>query len=110
MSDDAFESTPVQLTRMEGKIDLLNERSADHRLRLDKHDAEISNLQSGVQSLQEGTLASEKATVALALALKEAKETAEANATQGYSPITKLYATAAFVALIVVIYQGATGR
>ena len=107
---DSTESIPVQLTRMEGVLNLVNSKVDDVRNRVEKHEGEISVLKAGVQSLQEGTVASDKATVALALALKEAKETADAASTSGYSPITKLYAAAAFVGGAILVYQNVTGR
>lgn len=129
MSDiiEPGESSAVQLTRMEGKLDRVVDRVSDLRGRVDSHEAKIDTLQSQTQSLREGFDASEGKAVALALALKEAKEAQEATvhteATKaasaareaaarsalGWSPITRLFAVVAAVLTVIVIYQALLG-
>lgn len=128
MSDiEPNESSAVQLTRMEGKLDRVIDRVSDLRGRVDRHEGEIDTLKSQTQSLREGFDASEGKAVALALALKEAKEAQEATgrteaskaalaereaaarSALGWSPITRLFAVMAAVLVAIVIYQALTG-
>ena len=116
----------VQLTRMEGKLDRVADRVSDLRHRVDAHDTEIGTLKSLTQSLSEGATAAEKTAIALATALKDAKETAEAaarsesvkaaavaqetatKAALGWSPVTRVFASAGAVLLAINIYQALT--
>jgi len=129
MSDivETGESSAVQLTRMEGKLDRVIDRVSDLRGRVDRHETEIDTLKSRTQSLTEGAKASTEKAEALALALKEAKEAVEATALQetnkahlaereaaarsalGWSPITRLFAVMAAVLTAIVIYQALMG-
>jgi cobalamin biosynthesis Mg chelatase CobN len=70
----------VQLARLDGKLDLINARVAEVRTSADRHQLDIDVLKSLTQTLQEGAAASKETAVALALALKDAKETQEATA------------------------------
>ena len=119
----AAESMPVQLTRMEGILNRVADRVSDLRVRVGQHDTDIGNLKSLTQSLKEGAIASTEKAEALALALKEAKEAVEATALQesnkaataarektdrdalGWSPVTKVFAAATALAVIVNAYQ-----
>jgi len=129
MSDtiETGESSAVQLTRMEGKLDRVIDRVSDLRGRVDRHEAEIDILRSQTQSLREGFDASEGKAVALALALKEAKEAQEATgrteaakaamaereaaarSALGWSPVTRVFAVVAALAILFNLYQGLTG-
>ena len=128
LSEPEHESMVVQLTRMEGKLDRVADRVSDLRHRVDAHDGEIGGLKSLTQSLSEGATAAEKPAVALAVALKDAKETAEAasraevskaaTAAQdkaardalGWSPITRVFAVVAALAIVFNLYQTLSGR
>jgi len=119
----AAESMPVQLTRMEGILNRVADRVSDLRVRVGQHDTDIGNLKSLTQSLKEGAIASTEKAEALALALKEAKEAVEATALQesnkaataarektdrdalGWSPVTKVFAVGAALAVIANVYQ-----
>ena len=118
----------IQLTRMEGKLDRVGDRVSDLRHRVDAHDGEIGSLKSLTQSLSEGATAAEKTALALAVALKDAKETAEAAARAetakaaavaaetaarsalGWSPITRVFAVVAALAIAFNLYQTLTGK
>lgn len=121
------ESSAVQLTRMEGKLDRVADRVNDLRGRVDRHETEIGDLKSLTQTLKEGAKASADKAEALALALKEAKEAVDATALQeankaatvarektdrdalGWSPIARLFAVFAAVLAVVLVYQALTG-
>jgi hypothetical protein len=103
VSDDGVnrveESLPVQLTRMEGVLNLIAERGQNTDRRVDVHAGEIvvirgeiTGLQSLTQTLKEGAEADKKTAVALALALKEAEETRRTKTESAWSPFTKLFA------------------
>ena len=127
LSEPEHESMVVQLTRMEGKLDRVGDRVSDLRHRVDEHDTEIGGLKSLTQSLSEGATAAEKTALALAVALKDAKETAEAaaraetakaaavaqetaaRAALGWSPITRVFAVVAAIAIVFNLYQTLAG-
>ena len=117
------EPVVVQLTRMEGKLDRVADRVNDLRVRVDRNDTEIATLKSTTQSLTEGANASKETAVALALALKDAKDTQESTARAesakaavvaadvasraalGWSPITRLFALSSLALVALNIYQ-----
>ena len=121
------EPTAVQLTRIEGTLNLVAFQIKDVAARVDRHESEIGALKSQTQSLREGADASEGKAVALALALKDAKETQEATSRAesakaaaasreeaarsalGWSPITRLFAVAAGILGAILIFQALTG-
>jgi hypothetical protein len=109
------EPTPVQLTRMEGVLNLVLERVVNVNGRVDKHEREITEnrddiaqLKSLTQTLKEGADADKKTAVALALALKEADETRRTKSESTWSPITRLFAILTGIATIVGIYFAIT--
>lgn len=126
LEEQSFDSMPVQLTRMEGLLNLIDHKVDSVGTRMDRAETNIDGLQSLTQSLKEGAASSEKTATALALALKEAKETAEntahtetvkaeaaqresdARAALGWTPITRLFAVVAVIAIIFNLYQGLT--
>lgn len=90
------ESLPVQLTRMEGVLNLIAERGKNTDRRVDGHAGEIvvikreiTGLQSLTQTLKEGADADKKTAVALALALKEADETRRTKSEQTWTPFQR---------------------
>jgi len=68
----------VQLARLEGKLDRVNDRVLDIRSGVTGQQIDIDVLKSLTQTLQEGAAAAKETALALALALKDAKETQEA--------------------------------
>jgi len=80
MEAEPERSLIVALTRVEGKLDRIGDKVGDLRTSADRHRIEIDLLKSLTQTLQEGAAASKETAVALALALKDAKETQEATA------------------------------
>jgi len=108
---------------MEGVLNLVADRVSGLITRVDRHESEISVLQSQTQALKAAADASTEKAEALALALKEAKEAVEATALQesnkaaatarenatkdalGWSPVTKVFAVGAAVAIAVNVYQ-----
>jgi peptidoglycan hydrolase CwlO-like protein len=117
------ESVMVTLARMEGKLNRVFDRVDDLRPRVDNHDAEIGALKAKTQGLELGAKASVETATALAKALREAKETAEASARMeadkvtkaaqeeatkaalGWSPVTKVFAVLSAGLTLIVIYQ-----
>jgi len=73
----APESMHVQLTRMEGVLNLVLERTGNLDARMDKVEARTSSLEAATQRLDLESEARDRTAVALALALKEAKEAVE---------------------------------
>jgi len=117
------ENTPVQLARMEGVLNLVADRVSGLNTRVDRHESDIGNLKSRTQRLEDGAKASTEKAEALALALKEAKDAVDATSLQesqkaataareksdkdalGWSPVTKVFAAATALAVIVNAYQ-----
>lgn len=95
------ESVPVQLTRIEGIITLMDWKLTDVLRRVDRHDIEINELKSTTQHLQEGVVSDKATRIALANALKEADENRRIQAEHVWTPFTKMFATLAAVASLV---------
>jgi len=83
------ESTPVQLTRMEGKIDLLTYKLTSLDSRVEKHDQEIGVLKVDSQRLSEQAVARDATAVALAAALKEAETSRREKSEQTWTPFQR---------------------
>jgi chromosome segregation ATPase len=103
----AEEPTPVQLTRMEGILNLISERLGTVQQRVDGHDRDISELNKGhaelrseTQTLREQAEADKATAVALALALKEADENRRKKAESSWSPWSKALAVVAAIFMI----------
>ncbi|MET4703101.1 hypothetical protein [Frigoribacterium sp. UYMn621] len=101
------EPTPVQLTRMEGILNLIAERGVNTDRRVDGHASElntiktdVASLKSETQTLREGADADKKTAVALAFALKEADENRRLKAEQSWSPITRIFAVIAVLGVL----------
>lgn len=102
---DGGVSVPVQLTRMEGKFDLVIQRLDDLIPRVTRVESQVVELQNTTQRLDLEATARDQKAIALALALKEAKETQEAEQHQAWSPIQRLAVVAAALLGLVQIYQ-----
>ena len=83
------ESLSVQLTRMEGKIDLLTYKLTTLDSRVDKHEHEIGVLKSDSQRLSEQAVARDATAVALAAALKEAETNRREKSEQTWTPFQR---------------------
>jgi hypothetical protein len=110
------ESVPVQLTRMEGKLDLVQQRMNDLVPRVDRHEGEIANLQLETQRLALEAKARDETAIALATALRDAKDTQEAAAraeaakdaakdSQRWSPVQRLALASAAILGILQLVQ-----
>lgn len=95
------ESVPVQLTRIEGIITLMDWKLTDVLARVDRHDVEINELKSTTQHLQEGVISDKATRIALANALKEADESRRNQAAHVWTPFAKTFAAVAAVASFV---------
>ncbi len=97
----------MQLTRMEGILNLIAERLGTVTGRVDGHDRDIHLLQEGqsalrseTQTLREQAAADKKTAVALALALKEADENRRQKSESSWSPWQKVLAVLAGLFII----------
>lgn len=107
------ESVLVQLVRLDGKLDRITDKVVEVRINSDRNQIDIGALKSLTQTLQEGAAASKETAVALALALKDAKETQEATAraeiaksNKTWSPYAKVITViVAMVSVIALFYQ-----
>lgn len=81
-SDDGTpaDTTPIQLTRMEGVLNLINHQLSELIRRVDGHESRISVIELSVQRLGDAAVANERTVEQTAKALKDAKEATEATA------------------------------
>ena len=114
MSDDVqpIEQTPVQLTRMEGILTLIDYKVDALVSRVDRHERELSTLTLSVQSLEDARVADTKERIATAEAVKSAKDAQEAvtraivaKSDQSWSTLTRVFAVATAVLVLMQIYQ-----
>jgi peptidoglycan hydrolase CwlO-like protein len=110
MSEET-ESIPVQLTRMEGILTLVNYKTDNLVTSVAEHTKDISTLKARVQTLGQEAEAREKTVVQTAQALKEAKEAAEATARaeatkaeRTWTLMTRLFAAVAAGSALVAAY------
>lgn len=94
------EAPAVQLTRMEGKLDLVAFQIADHGKRLDTHEALITSLTLTVQRLSDQAVARDATVVTTAAALKDAEEARRDKDTQGWTPAQRAFAVLGAAAVI----------
>ena len=102
------EPTPVQLTRMEGVLNLVAERVSNTMKVVEQHSEDIGVLKSATQRLTDQAVARDATAIALAAALKEAEETRRTKAETAWSPITRLFAILTGVATIAGVYFALT--
>ena len=107
------ESVSVQLTRMEGVLNLVGYKVTDLVIRVDRHERDLGELKLSTQQLAADAVARDATVAATAKALREAKEAQDATARaevskseRTWSPFTKIFATIAAVATIWAIVSG----
>ena len=109
MSDEIREreSVPVQLTRMEGVLNLVLERTTNLTDRMEKVELRTNDLESTTQRLDLDATARDKTAVALALALKDAEAERRTKTETTWSPFAKVITViiaAAAIAAVVIAY------
>lgn len=111
-------SIPVQLTRMEGVLILINHQlneiirrvdAVDHRV--DGHESRIAGIELNVQRLGDAAVADKLTVEQTARALKDAKEATEATARAelqksetAFSPVARLATAAAGLSSLMALY------
>jgi hypothetical protein len=111
------ETTPVQLTRMEGLLGLISYKVDSLVTTVGRHETQISGLTLSVQRLGDEATSSQATVVATAKALREAKEAQEATsraevakADQTWTPMARLFAfttaAAAIIGTVAALYHG----
>jgi len=102
------ESTTVQLTRMEGKFDLVLERTVNLIARMDRVEERVTTQEATVLRLDLDANARDKTAIALALALKEAEETRRNKSEQTWSPFAKTITAILVVVALASLYIQST--
>ena len=109
---DPAASVLVLLARIEGKLDGIQLQLGDVVKRVDRHEVQLSALTLAAQQLTSDALSRERTVVATAEALALAKSTAEDTAraasakdAQSWSPVTRIFAAVAAVAIVFNLYQ-----
>lgn len=102
---DATESVPIQLTRMEGKFDLVIQRLDDLVPRVTRVESEVVSLKEATQRLDLEAKSRDDKALALAVALKDQKEAREADDNKAWSPLQRLMLCFALALAAVQIYQ-----
>jgi hypothetical protein len=94
------EPVPVQLTRMEGILNLIAFRTDQVVARVDRLESVSDGLTLKTQRLADDALASRETALSLAKALKEADEARRDKSEQTWSPITRVFAVIAAIATV----------
>ena len=102
------EPTPVQLTRMEGVLNLVAERVSNTMKVVEQHSEDIGVLKSATQRLTDQAAARDATAVTLAAALKEADDQRHIKSDRKWSPITRVFALLTGVATIISVYFALT--
>lgn len=84
------EPTSVQLTRMEGVLNLVAFQVTDHGRRLDRAEGNIDSLNLVTQRLGDDAQASRATALSLAKALKEADEARRDKSAEQWSPFQRV--------------------
>src|SRR5688572_30380767 len=74
------DTTPIQLTRMEGVLNLINHQLGEIMRRVGDHESRLGVIELSVQRLGDAAVANERTVEQTAKALKDAKEATEAQA------------------------------
>lgn len=105
------DTTPIQLTRMEGTLNLINFQLAAMTPRVDDHERRLSITELMVQRLGDAAAADKLTVEQTARALKDAKEAADATARAelqksetAFSPVARLATAAAILSSLVAFY------
>ena len=103
------ETTAVQLTRVEGSINLILFQMDQLTETVKQHTAEISALQMFTQRLADEATASHETALSLAKALKDADEARRSQSEQTWTPfqriITVMVALAAVAGFVIALLQ-----
>jgi hypothetical protein len=111
--DDATppDTIPVQLTRMEGTLNLINFQIGALGGRVDSLEVRTGGLELNVQRLGDAAVADKLTVEQTARALKDAKEATEAQARselqksdQAWTPINRLLAATSILSALVAFY------
>ena len=102
---DIPEAVPIQLTRMEGKFDLVIQRLDDLVPRVTRVEVDVADLKSTTQRLDLEAIARDQKAVALAIALKDAKDAQEKDDTKQWTPLQRLVLVGGVVLAALQIYQ-----
>lgn len=89
------EPTAVQLTRMEGKVDLIMFRLDEVVAQSKQHEKDIADLQRVTQQLESDAKASAATALALAQGLRDADEARRAKASAQWTPFQRFLAVLA---------------
>lgn len=105
------DTTPVQLTRMEGVLNLINHQLSELIRRVDGHETRIGVIELSVQRLGDAAVANERTVEQTAKALKDAKEATEAQARSerqkdetSWTPVARLVAVMGALSALVAFY------
>ncbi len=109
--EPSAEPTPVQLTRMEGILNLINFQLGALVVRVDRHEERLGVVELSVQRLGDAAIADKLTVKQTADALKDAKEATEAaaraealKADQTWTPVTRMFAVATVISTVLGVY------
>lgn len=110
------DTVPVQLTRMEGVLTLINFQLGEIGRRVGDHETRLGGLELNVQRLGDAAVADKLTVEQTARALKDAKEATEATARaelqksdQAWTPINRLLAAVSILSALVAFYFAING-
>lgn len=94
----ARETTAVQLTRIEGKLDLMSSQLSDVRIVVARHDTDINHLKATTQQLGSDAVNREITVTATAKALAAAEDARRVAAESRWSPAMRIGAILSVIA------------
>ena len=99
------ESQPVQLARIEGKIDLIKYQGEVFAADLTIVKSDVAKLKTDVHTLQLNEVARDKLAATVAVTLKESDAALIVKNEQKWTPLTRLYAIAATASILLSIWM-----
>jgi len=99
------ESSQVQLTRMEGTINLIKYQGEDMVKRVTHLEASSVRIEGKVQKLELEAVARDATAVALATALKQADDNYKEKTTGKWTPLNRVYLLAGVLYALVTLYK-----
>lgn len=104
------ESSQVQLTRMEGTINLIKYQNDDMVKRVSHLEVVTTKIQAEVQKLQLEAVARDASAVALAQALKQQDDNYKERTSQKWNPLNRVYLAAGVIYTVIITYQVFFGK
>ena len=104
------ESSPVQLARIEGKIDLIKYQGDVMSKDMTHMKTDVEKLKTDVHTLQLNEVARDKLAATVATTLKDKDQADVANSERKWSPVSRVYLVFGLAYVIVSLYLQITSK